>query len=163
NTNGVPDECENLRGDMNGDGRIDGSDIQEFVRCLLAGSVAGNCKRADMDSDNDVDLDDLVLFIQALMGLNGQDCLPLANCVVDLAIDSNNNGFLFTDIPNDDPIEERRPGKYICVNDDDDNNNGIPDKDEPIGNAIAGEDDLVPILMSTTCDPAGRKWKLTFP
>jgi len=41
--------------------------------------------------------------------------------------------------------EETRPGGFIVLNDDDDNNNETPDKDE--GGVVAGEDDLVKIIL----------------
>jgi hypothetical protein len=44
-----------------------------------------------------------------------------------------------------DDYREENPGGYISVNDDDDNNNGIPDKDEA---PVNGEDNLVAISLS---------------
>lgn len=44
--------------------------------------------------------------------------------------------------------DELDPGGFLWVNDDDDNGNGIPDKDD-VG-AVAGENDLVPVRLSTT-------------
>ena len=41
--------------------------------------------------------------------------------------------------------EETKPGGFIVLNDDDDNNNETPDKDE--GGVVAGEDDLVKIIL----------------
>jgi len=42
--------------------------------------------------------------------------------------------------------DELAPGGVLCLNDDDDNGNGIPDKDD-IG-AVVGENDLVPVHIS---------------
>jgi hypothetical protein len=41
--------------------------------------------------------------------------------------------------------DEEDTGKYIALNDDDDNNNGIPDKDET--GTVSGEDDLVEVTL----------------
>jgi subtilisin-like proprotein convertase family protein len=51
NTNGIPDECEEVDcatcpGDMNGDGLIDGDDIQCFVECKINGSTT-TCTSCD--------------------------------------------------------------------------------------------------------------------
>ncbi|MCH8115954.1 MAG: FG-GAP repeat protein [Chloroflexi bacterium] len=78
---------------------------------------------------------------------------------VDLDIDSNNNGIIG---PEDDEIEEDTPGKFVALNDDDDNGNGVSDRDE--GAPIPDEDDLVPLAL--TADTFGVNdylWRLTFP
>ncbi|MBN2562383.1 MAG: hypothetical protein JXQ75_15775 [Phycisphaerae bacterium] len=72
NGNGIPDECEGvvLLGDMNGDGVVDGFDVQDFVYCLL--DVAGpevNCGRADFNCSGTPDIEDIPAFVAALLGL----------------------------------------------------------------------------------------------
>ncbi|MFH0983450.1 MAG: hypothetical protein V2A79_18180, partial [Planctomycetota bacterium] len=42
--------------------------------------------------------------------------------------------------------EELDPGGFLCVNDDDDNGNGVPDRQDP-EQATAGEDDLRPLTI----------------
>ena len=42
--------------------------------------------------------------------------------------------------------EEETPGGFFAVNDDDDNRNGVPDK-EPSETTVAGEDDLLEVIM----------------
>ncbi|MCX7049557.1 MAG: hypothetical protein NTX50_29240 [Candidatus Sumerlaeota bacterium] len=70
---------------------------------------------------------------------------------VDLDIDSNNNGTI-NDIVNnayEDDIEEQFPGKLIYLNWDDDNLNGIPDRDEVTTEAgVADENELQPLSLS---------------
>jgi len=51
-------------GDLNGDGRKDGRDIQQFLSCVLSGD---NCSCADVDQTNSVTLDDVPVFVNALM------------------------------------------------------------------------------------------------
>jgi len=60
---------------------------------------------------------------------------------VNLTIDSNYDGMINEA---DDPIK-LTAGGLVRVNDDDDNDNGIPDKDET--GTVAGENDLVPIKL----------------
>ena len=62
--------------------------------------------------------------------------------VLDLDIDANNNEQIE---PADDPIEDIAPGRYLTINMDDDNENGIPDRNE--SGPIAEEDDLEPLLV----------------
>lgn len=50
--------------------------------------------------------------------------------------------------------KEELPGGYLCLNDDDDNNNGIPDKDE--GTPIAAEDDLRMMALSISNATEGK-------
>jgi len=71
--NGVPDECDPLRGDLNCDGLINDADIAVFVTAL-GGPLAylsdqANCDwlSADCDWDGDVDFDDINPFV-ALLG-----------------------------------------------------------------------------------------------
>ncbi|QDV92395.1 hypothetical protein RAS2_35140 [Phycisphaerae bacterium RAS2] len=62
NDNDSPDECD-LNGDIDGDGVLNAQDIVAFITCLLQGNAQGPCALADLDGDNDVDFDDLFLFI----------------------------------------------------------------------------------------------------
>jgi uncharacterized delta-60 repeat protein len=67
----------------------------------------------------------------------------------DVDVDSNNDGQLDPDnspFGTDDPIEQRSPGQVFAVNDDDDNENGIADKDD--SGPVAGEDDLLLVVLN---------------
>ncbi len=63
-----------------------------------------------------------------------------------------------TDSDNDDEVEDvedgeielNPPGKYVCVNKDDDDHSGEADIDE---NPVFGEDDLKALHMETDYDP----------
>lgn len=70
NQNGEADicECPTCRGDMNGDGQLDGADMQEFTACLVG--AGQDCGCADMDADADLDTDDIGIFVASL--LSGQ-------------------------------------------------------------------------------------------
>jgi len=52
-------------GDLNGDGKKDGRDIQQFVSCVLSGF--GNCTCADMDGVGGVTLADVAPFVSDLL------------------------------------------------------------------------------------------------
>ena len=52
-------------GDMNGDGLLDGRDVQKFIECLTASP--GNCSCADVDRASGVNLDDIVDFVADLL------------------------------------------------------------------------------------------------
>lgn len=56
-------------GDMNGDGALDGQDVQGFVECLIAGD---HCPCADINSVGGVTPTDIQLFVTALVA--GQGC-----------------------------------------------------------------------------------------
>lgn len=56
-------------GDLTGDGKKDGRDIQLFVACMMSG---GNCSCADMDASNGVDIGDVSVFVANL--LSGSTC-----------------------------------------------------------------------------------------
>jgi len=56
-------------GDMNGDGKKDGRDVQKFVGCILAG---GDCSCADVDQTGGVNLADVTEFVSDL--LTGPNC-----------------------------------------------------------------------------------------
>jgi hypothetical protein len=51
-------------GDVNGDGKRDGVDVQKFVDCLVAGE---GCSCADVDAINGVTFDDVVVFVSDLL------------------------------------------------------------------------------------------------
>jgi hypothetical protein len=52
-------------GDLNGDGLLDGRDVQKFVDCLIA--VPGNCQCADVNLADGVNLDDVDAFVADLL------------------------------------------------------------------------------------------------
>lgn len=56
-------------GDLNGDGARDGLDVQRFVACVISG---GSCSCADVDAANGVNLDDVAIFVNALLA--GSPC-----------------------------------------------------------------------------------------
>ena len=56
-------------GDLTGDGKKDGRDIQQFVACVMSG---GNCSCADVDVANGVNLADVPVFVNNLLG--GSTC-----------------------------------------------------------------------------------------
>lgn len=56
--------CASCPGDVNGDGRVDGDDIQDFAAAHIAGSLVTGCE--DMDADTDVDGTDLTLLVNKL-------------------------------------------------------------------------------------------------
>lgn len=69
NQNGAADvcECPFCRGDVNGDQKINGLDVQYFLDCILNHAAAVNCGCSDIDGDADVDLFDVQLFSSALL------------------------------------------------------------------------------------------------
>ena len=66
-------------GDINGDGTINGLDIQGFSDCFQGQSGTRNCACADVDGDDDIDLDDRDELVQ--MVLQGATCPPVGGCV----------------------------------------------------------------------------------
>lgn len=57
-----------VSGDMNGDGDVDGADIQPFVDAITAASpTACEVRRGDLDGSLDLDIADVDLFVQALL------------------------------------------------------------------------------------------------
>lgn len=62
-------ECHSIRlGDLNGDGKLDGLDIQPFVTAVLAGSTdPAEVYIADFTGDSIVDESDLPIFVDALL------------------------------------------------------------------------------------------------
>jgi hypothetical protein len=69
---------------------------------------------------------------------------------VDIDTDSNNSGTLERSIA-EELVEAQSPGKRLFINHDDDNRNGIPDKDEMNGEVPAvythPDNDLVPVIL----------------
>ncbi|MBI1827297.1 MAG: hypothetical protein HY287_03850 [Planctomycetes bacterium] len=68
---GTGDACDPTKGDFNGDGHIDGADLQLLIRCFRGEGVsvlpdgcsdADGFPFADLDGDGDVDFDDLAAF-----------------------------------------------------------------------------------------------------
>jgi len=57
-------------GDGDGDGRADLNDFNEFAACLMepGNGLGTDCAGADLDTDHDVDLEDLRLFHLAFTG-----------------------------------------------------------------------------------------------
>jgi hypothetical protein len=51
-------------GDLSGDGKKDGRDVQQFLGCILSG---GNCSCADLDQANGVTIDDVNAFVDELL------------------------------------------------------------------------------------------------
>jgi len=72
NRNNVPDDCD-AGGDMNGDGMVDIADYPAFEACLAGPAAAMSicCGLADMDDDNDCDLDDFASFQRAFQEEEG--------------------------------------------------------------------------------------------
>ena len=56
-------------GDMNGDGKKNGADVQKFIGCILAG---GDCACADVDQGSGPTLADVTPFVNALLA--GASC-----------------------------------------------------------------------------------------
>ncbi len=85
--------------------------------------------------------------------------------VVDLDIDSdNNNGHELPDRSDTEETKEMEsPGKLICLNNDDDNDNDTQDLSED--GPIAEEDNLVPIVPKTACKPEDEseaRWSVSW-
>jgi hypothetical protein len=69
--------CNSCPGDVNGNGKIDGGDAQAFVDCVLVGSTpTGSCPCADMDLNGTAELDDMSLFVDALLGVSSSASWP---------------------------------------------------------------------------------------
>lgn len=60
----APTDCD-CPGDVNGDTFRDGLDVQDFVDCLRFG---GSCDCADMDGVGGVDMADVMLFVDEIIG-----------------------------------------------------------------------------------------------
>lgn len=67
-SNGGSDVC-GCPGDMNGDGKKDGLDVQGFVDCFVSD---GSCTCADVNGAGGVTFDDLASFVAAMLA--GDSC-----------------------------------------------------------------------------------------
>lgn len=70
----IPDECQCLTctGDTNGDNHVDGDDVQQFAKCLIAGSATAPGRRcADLSADNLIGPADTTAFVDRLLGSSG--------------------------------------------------------------------------------------------
>jgi predicted outer membrane repeat protein len=143
------------RGDGNGDGIVNGLDIQPLVDCLVSSSSSGDCQCYDMDLDCVVTVDaDVPCFVAVLLGASdcvihcqqtgfrgSQDCNGNSiSDVVDIANATSqdcNHNFIpdECDIANETSLDL--------------NNNGIPDECEPDcnHNGIPDDKDIA------DCDP----------
>lgn len=149
-------------GDVNLSGGVDISDLAQLLAHfgMTSGAIWTD---GDMDGDGDVDLQDLAILLANF----GAICPGMPG--IDLDVDSDNtNGTEPPDrSPGEDSIEDTagQPGKLILVNDDDDNFNGIPDKDED-GTITQEQDDLVPLVLeiqSGSPSITTVAYKLTYP
>ncbi len=59
-----------IKGDLNGDGLVSGSDVQPLVGCITGPEdhIYSGCRPADWDDDEDVDLEDFASMQQAIGG-----------------------------------------------------------------------------------------------
>jgi agmatine deiminase len=57
-----------LPGDMNGDDQVDGTDVQAFLNCYIAGTPhSSGCDCADIDNSNALDAADIQQFVSVLL------------------------------------------------------------------------------------------------
>ncbi|MBX3396155.1 MAG: proprotein convertase P-domain-containing protein [Phycisphaerae bacterium] len=96
-------ECTTCPGDTNGDGVLDGRDVDSFSDCLIAGGAG--CPCGDMNNDSAVNLADVPGFVQTLLAgsgscgsvpvcstclgdssgdgvIDGRDCAAFVNCLL---------------------------------------------------------------------------------
>jgi hypothetical protein len=80
NGNGIPDICEpfptcaTCKGDMDGNNRTEGPDIQKFTDCLLAfPTVTPGCACADLNANHQINMVDTGLFVDKLLGISDTD------------------------------------------------------------------------------------------
>jgi len=89
-----------------------------------------------------------------------EDHVKLTVIRVDLDADSDNNGLIEQ---SDDPIENDSPGKFLAVNDDDDDLDTLQDAND--SGPIVGENDLIPIVLDADFvppDPSTATWTLSW-
>jgi len=55
----------NCPGDLTGDSKVDGDDVQGFVNCLLGGATGCDC--ADLNNNGGVDTGDVAAFVTVLL------------------------------------------------------------------------------------------------
>jgi len=74
--------CDDCTGDLNGDGRITGADIQRFIDCFRAGpTFAPACACADLNLTQAINLVDVTLFVNKLVA----NPKPAACCEVTIS------------------------------------------------------------------------------
>ena len=161
-----------LKGDVNLDGVADLTDIEAFARALAdpaawqqqyGHSLADLLAVADFDGDGQLTTADIDGFCAAILppdaggSLQGTssnsmvtgvgDDLLLDPGAIDLDIDSDNdNGMSYPSRSFvEGYVEAEAPGKFIPVNDDDDDQNAQTDMGQ--SGAVSGEDDLVPLVL----------------
>lgn len=155
------------RGDLNYDGRVDFQDIGPFSLALIDPQEwqrrYGRSSRelldvGDFDVDGEIGSSDIHGFGATVARATGGSGSASAGPnpppgIVDLDVDSDNNDG--TDLPErsdfEDGIEDNldETGKFVLVNDDDDDRDGNPDKDQN-GSIPAERDDLVPLVLEIT-------------
>ncbi len=70
-------------GDMNGDGILNGLDVQGFIDCLLSQpSPTNSCACANVNSDGAVTVEDIPVFVASL--LHKVPCPPRGACCLDI-------------------------------------------------------------------------------
>jgi hypothetical protein len=75
NGNGMADACEcGCAGDTNGDGQVDGRDLQTFVVCLTTGCSPTGCFCSDLSGDGATAEADIPLFVDVLLSAGGSNC-----------------------------------------------------------------------------------------
>jgi hypothetical protein len=67
-----PAQCESCPADMDGSANLDGADIQLFTSCVSGGVVGDPCVCADVNQDDQIDMDDVPEFVDAM--LTGGSC-----------------------------------------------------------------------------------------
>lgn len=176
-------------GDLNCDGRVNLLDIAPFVLALADPAEWQRryhrdwndlLLRADFNHDSQVDTGDIDGFCEALRARE-REIAPMQVetpgggqrdvGTVDLDIDSDfNNGTGWPDRSSyEDFIEDfvGIPGKFVLVNNDDDDRSGVPDKDQA-GAIPEEQDDLVPLILEieppvTVPVPDEFTYRVTFP
>jgi hypothetical protein len=176
-------------GDANWDGQVNGADIGPFVLAVCDGpewehrfrkSHAQLLAVADLNRDGQVTRRDVPPFVFLLRSTGSWGEPPRAPNdggkgrtlgAVDLDIDSDNtNGTARPDRSEaEESIEDQAglPGKFVLVNNDDDDRSGGPDKDQN-GPISQEQDDLVPIVLeiapgSGLTLPDEFSYRLTYP
>ena len=72
NCNGIPDECEPVPSDFDGDLDVDQDDLDAFGNCASGPAIAlvAGCEDKDFDKDNDVDQSDFGIIQRCISGEN---------------------------------------------------------------------------------------------
>lgn len=125
--------------------------------------ITGGCGNGEVEGDEECDStnraicnDDCTLVVAE--DECGEDVEAGTPCV-DLTIDSNNDLVISSA---DALVEERPPGKFIRVNNDDDNRDGVVDHTE--STSTANEDDLVAVSIESRNAPGpASTWALDYP